>query len=284
VSKAGLALVAALVACTALAKTRGPELKGSWVQGGVVIGQVTPGTQVRFNGEAIRVAADGHFLVAFGRDAEPRAELALRAPSGKEAKYKFRIAKRKYDVQRIEGLPEAKVTPPPEALPRIEQDMALAKAARLRDTERTDFAQPFIWPVVGRISGSWGNQRILNGVPKQPHFGVDIAVPTGTPVRAPAGGIVSLAEPDMYYSGGTIMLDHGLGLSSQFMHLSKLLVKPGDEVKQGQVIAESGMTGRATGPHLHWGMTWFDVRLDAAQLAGPMPEAPAPPASAPQAK
>jgi murein DD-endopeptidase MepM/ murein hydrolase activator NlpD len=265
------AVLLAGCAATAGPIPAGPELKGAWIQGGVVIGQVAPGTSVTFNGAPLLVAKDGHFLVGLAREAESKGKLALRAPDGKESHYDFLVTSRKYDVQRVDGLPDDKVNPPPEALPRIERDMALSKAARLRATERTDFAQPFIWPCVGRISGSWGNQRVLNGVPKQPHFGVDIAVPTGTPVKAPAGGIVSLAEPDMYYSGGTVMLDHGLGLSSQFMHLSKLLVKTGDEVKQGQVIAESGATGRASGPHLHWGMTWFDVRVDAAQLAGPMP-------------
>jgi murein DD-endopeptidase MepM/ murein hydrolase activator NlpD len=265
-----LAALAALAGCAAMANPKGPGLKGAWIQGGVVLGQVAPGTQVSFNGQPVHVAKDGHFLVGLAREQDPKGELVVRTKDG-ESHYAFTVAKREYDIQRVDGLPPDKVNPPPEALPRIERDMALSKAARLRDTERTDFAQPFLWPVVGRLTGSWGNQRILNGVPKQPHFGVDIAVPVGTPVRAPAGGIVSLAERDMYYSGGTLMIDHGLGLSSQFMHLSKVLVRVGDEVKQGQVVAESGMTGRATGPHLHWGMTWFDVRVDAAQLAGPMP-------------
>jgi murein DD-endopeptidase MepM/ murein hydrolase activator NlpD len=271
----GVALLAAasLAGCAAIASPKAPELRGSWVQGGVLVGQVAPGTDIRFNGGPVRVAKDGHFLIGLGRDAESKGELVLRAPHGVESRYEFAVAQRKYDVQRVDGLPEDKVNPPPEALPRIERDMAAAKAARLRETDRADFAETFVWPCIGRISGSWGSQRILNGTPKQPHFGVDIAVPTGTKIVAPAGGVVSLAEKDMYYSGGTLMIDHGLGLSSTFMHLSKLLVKTGQEVRQGQVIAESGATGRASGPHLHWGMTWLDVRVDASQLVGPMPAA-----------
>jgi murein DD-endopeptidase MepM/ murein hydrolase activator NlpD len=131
---------------------------------------------------------------------------------------------------------------------------------------------PFIWPVTGRISGVYGSQRILNGKPKRPHYGVDIAAPTGTPVKAPADGVVSLVHNDMFYSGGTLIVDHGHGLSTTYMHLHKILVKKGQRVKQGDVIAQVGATGRVTGPHLHWGMNWFDTRLDPSLLVPPMPK------------
>jgi murein DD-endopeptidase MepM/ murein hydrolase activator NlpD len=182
------------------------------------------------------------------------------------------VAPRTYDVQRIDGLPPAQVTPPPEALKRIAEDVQQTRAARGRDTARTDFARGFTWPCQGPISGVYGSQRILNGQPKQPHYGVDVAAPVGTKVRAPAGGIVSLAVPDMYYTGGTLMIDHGHGLTSTMMHLSKVLAKVGQEVKQGDVVAEVGATGRVTGPHLDWRISWFDSRVDPQRLVGPMPE------------
>ena len=175
-----------------------------------------------------------------------------------------------WKVQRIEGLPPALVNPPPETEQRIEAEAAELKAAHERDTAIDDFTQKFEWPAHGRVSGVFGSQRILNGIPKQPHYGVDMAVPVGTPVHAPAGGIVALAEPDLYFTGGTIVVDHGHGLSSIVVHLSRLLVKPGERVERGQVIALSGMTGRATGPHVHWGEYWFGAHVDAQRLAGPM--------------
>ena len=146
------------------------------------------------------------------------------------------------------------------------------KLARQTDDPRTDFTQAFIWPVVGRISGIYGSQRILNGKPKNPHSGVDIAVPTGTPVQAPADGVVTLAHKDMFYSGGTLIVDHGHGLSTVFMHLHKILVKEAQRVRQGDIVAQVGATGRVTGPHLHWGMNWFDTRLDPGLMVPPMPQ------------
>lgn len=274
-----LGVAAALaVGCASAPAAQAPpfQLKGEWQQGGVVVGHVAPGTRLWLDGKPLHVAATGDFVLGLDRDAGGRAELAVLPPQEKarQQRYVFTVAKRQWQVQRIDGLPGKVVTPPKSEWPRIARESALARAARERDSERLDFARPFIWPCVGRISGVFGSQRILNGIPKSPHYGVDVAVPVGTPVRAPAGGVISLAQPDFYYSGGTIVLDHGLGLSSTFMHLSKLLVKEGDEVRQGQVIALSGMTGRATGPHLHWSLSWFDVRVDAQPLAGPMPALP----------
>ncbi|MGQ0587330.1 MAG: M23 family metallopeptidase [Gammaproteobacteria bacterium] len=266
-------LCAGLWACAsaAVAPTPGVELKGEWQQGGVIFGRAAPGSTASFNGRPLRVSPEGQFVLGLDRDQPAKALLVVARPGAATFRREFDVARREYDIQRVDGLPEAQVTPPPEAHARIAADLVQVRAARARDSERLDFSRGFIWPIVGRISGVFGSQRILNGEPKQPHYGVDVAVPVGTPVRAPAAGVVSLAVPDMYYTGGTLMIDHGHGLASTLMHLDKLLVKAGDEVTQGQVIAESGMTGRATGPHLDWRVSWFDSRVDAQLLAGPMP-------------
>ena len=252
-------------------------LHGDWTQGHVVLGHAPPGSRAWFNGRSLSVSAAGDFVFGLDRDAKGEATLKLLLPGEKTPVLVRRdVATREYQVQRIDGLPEAKVNPPKSALAQITRDAATLKAARQRDSALDGFVQPIEWPLHGRISGSWGNQRILNGVPKSPHSGTDIAVPTGTPVAAPADGVVSVAAPDMYYTGGTLMIDHGHGLQSMLIHLSKLEVKKGDVVKQGQIVAESGMTGRATGPHLHWAMFWFDARIDPQTLVPPMPALPEP--------
>jgi murein DD-endopeptidase MepM/ murein hydrolase activator NlpD len=238
----------------------------------MAIGKVDPSAGVRFQGKTVQVSPDGLFVVGFSRDAEPTMEIEIQQPSGEVEKHPIHIKKRTYNIQRIDGLPPRKVSPSKEDLERIYKDIALVKKARKIDDPRLDFTQPFIWPVIGRISGVYGSQRILNGKPKRPHFGVDIAAPTGTPVKAPADGVVTMVHDDMFYSGGTLIVDHGHGVSTVYMHLHKILVKKGQSVKQGDVIAQVGATGRVTGPHLHWGMNWFDTRLDPALLVPPMPE------------
>ena len=252
---------------------RALTLEGKLVQGGMAIGRVDPGTSVHFHGKAVRVSADGLFVIGFSRDADAKSVIELHRPSGTVEEHTVTIEKRDYNIQRIDGLPPRKVSPSPEDQKRIRNDRVMVKKARQMDDARTDFVQPFIWPVIGRISGVYGSQRILNGKPKWPHYGVDIAAPTGTPVKAPASGVVSLAHKDMFYSGGTLIVDHGHGLSTVYMHLHKLLVDAGQRVEQGDVIAQVGATGRVTGPHLHWGMNWFDTRLDPSLLVPPMPEA-----------
>ena len=241
-------------------------LRGDWQQGALLIGKTTPGAKVRFDGRALLLDSQGRFVFGIDRDAPDQATLDIQLPGQAPVVEHHKIAKRNWSVQRIEGLPPSKVNPPPEVDARIVAESKKIKAALARDSQLDDFAQPFHWPATGRISGVFGSQRILNGVPKQPHYGLDVAVPTGTPVRAPLGGVVSLAERDLYFTGGTLIIDHGHGVSSIMVHLSKLLVQVGDPVRQGEVVAESGMTGRATGPHLHWGVYWFDSHLDPQRL------------------
>jgi murein DD-endopeptidase MepM/ murein hydrolase activator NlpD len=197
-------------------------------------------------------------------------------PNGETLKRDLAIRQREYEIQRIDGLPQEQVTPPQEVLDRIYAESALLEDTRSIDDPRTDFKNGFIWPVIGPITGVYGSQRVLNGEPRSPHYGIDIAAPTGTKVAAPADGVVTLAHPDMYFSGGTLVLDHGHGLSSSFVHLSRILVEKGERVHQGDVIAEVGATGRVTGPHLHWGMNLFDARIDPGLLMGPMPRAARP--------
>jgi murein DD-endopeptidase MepM/ murein hydrolase activator NlpD len=238
------------------------QLRGEPVQGGIVIGRVEPGTRVSLDGRALPVAADGSFLAGFGRDADPEATLELRRRDGAQATRRLAVRQREYAVQRIDGLPERQVTPPPEVLERIRVEAARVADARARADDRTDFLSGFEWPAEARGSGVYGSQRILNGEPRQPHYGVDLALPRGAPVAAPADGVVTLAESDLYFSGGTLIMDHGLGLSSTFLHLHRILVAPGDRVLRGQVVAEAGATGRATGPHLDWRMNLGEARID----------------------
>lgn len=249
------------------------SLEGPMVQGGLVKGRAAPGTRVVFAGEPVRVSPDGDFLIGFHRDEPSRLTLELTYPDGRVQKKNLQIKKRDYDIQRIDGLPARKVTPIKRDMKRIRAETRLIKQARKRDDGRSDYQTGFTWPTVGRISGVYGSQRILNGKPRRPHFGIDIAAPKGTPVLAPADGVITLAHPDTYFNGGIIALDHGHGLSSWFSHLSRLSVKEGDKVKRGTKIGEVGSTGRSTGPHLDWRINLFERRLDPSLLVGPMPPA-----------
>lgn len=247
-------------------------LKGAFVQGGLVFGQTTPGARATLDGRPLRLTDDGRFVFGFGRDAPKTATLAVTAPDGSIETRALTIARREYDIQRIDGIAETYVTPPEAVLARIRADAEAAAAARALDRPETDFDTGFIWPVEGRISGVYGSQRILNGKPRQPHYGVDIAGPIGTPVKAPADGVVTLAHPDMYFSGATLIIDHGHGLSSTFLHLERIEVEVGQRVRQGEVVARLGASGRVTGPHLDWRMNWREERIDPALLVPPMPE------------
>ena len=240
-------------------------------QGGLVLGTVTPGTQLELNGKAIRITPTGQFAIGFDRDAKPTATLVEITPKGQRTAHTLQIAQRQYAIQNVTGVPQQTVEPPPEQLQRILEEKQLVDAARAINSDRLDFLIPMQWPLLGPISGVYGSQRIYNGKPGRPHFGVDVAAPIGTPVRAPAAATITLAQPDMFFSGGTLIMDHGYGVSSTFMHLSRLLVKTGDKVAAGDAVGEVGATGRASGPHLDWRINWFEVRIDPQLVVAPMP-------------
>ncbi|MGH6946845.1 MAG: M23 family metallopeptidase [Kiloniellales bacterium] len=248
------------------------SLSGARTQGGLLLGETLPGAEVFLDQKPVAVSPEGRFLVGFGREAAPMATLRVLLPDGREFLEPLEIARRDYQIQRIDGLPQSMVTPPEEVLKRIADDNAKVAAARAVALTETLYASGFVWPALGPVSGVYGSQRILNGEPRQPHYGVDVAAPRGTPVVAPADGLVTLAERDLYYTGGTIILDHGYRLSSTLMHLDSVTVAVGQRVEQGEQVGTLGATGRATGPHLDWRMNWFEERIDPALLAGPMPE------------
>lgn len=242
------------------------ELQGEPVQGGLIFGLTTPGAVVELDGTPVLVSQDGRFVLGFDRDEQGEQELVVTEPDRPPKRTTLLIHDRDWKIERVDGLPQRTVTPDPEASERIRQEAQMVATARLRREQRADYAAGFSWPAQGRISGVYGSQRVLNGTPARPHYGVDIAAPTGTPVYAPAAGTVTLTHPDMFYSGGTIILDHGQGLSSTFLHLSAVLVESGKRVNQGDLIGKVGMTGRASGPHLDWRMNWLDRRVDPQNL------------------
>lgn len=254
--------LALLAAALAPLKVFGLEIDGVWQQGALIRGHVEPGTTVVFGDHTVRVTATGDFILGLGRDAAPEATLTITSAEGAVQEHHFEVLQREYQIQRIEGIKKEHVTPPESLTQRIRAEAAQVWKARQIQSDYLDFMQSFEWPLTGPITGVYGSQRFYNGVPRSPHYGVDIAAPKGTPVKAPAAGVVTLAHDDMFYSGGTLILDHGYGLSSTFIHLHKILVKPGQRVKQGEVIAEVGASGRATGPHLDWRLNWFHERLD----------------------
>jgi murein DD-endopeptidase MepM/ murein hydrolase activator NlpD len=251
----------------AVAGMRTTLLPGSVEQGALVIGTTHPAATVEYAGRNVRVSPEGTFAIGIARDATSPAIVVVTQPAKPRTEHRIQVRPRDWPVERITGVPPKTVQPPPEIAARIEREQAQVAAARTRDDARTDFAQPFRWPVEGRISGRFGNRRAYvlpdgTDVPQAPHSGMDIAAPAGTPVVAPAAGLVTFARDDLYLTGGTVLLDHGQGVSSNFLHLSRIDVRVGDRVEQGQVIGAVGATGRASGPHLHWGMNWFDVRVD----------------------
>jgi len=265
----GALLALALLAVAGLAPLHAPAQSDGRVvfptsvpQGSMVLGKVPPGSRVEYAGRSLRSTGYGTVVFGIGRDEVGPVQVTVIGPDGRRTEASIAVSTRDWPVQRVDGVPPKTVDPPPEIAERIRREQAQVTAARARDDDRADFAQRFIWPVQGRISGRFGNQRVYNGKPGSPHSGMDIAAPNGTPVKAPAAGVVTFAGPDLYLTGGTLLLDHGFGISSNFLHLSRIDVKVGDRVEQGQVIGAVGATGRATGPHLHWGMNWFDVRVD----------------------
>lgn len=241
------------------------DLAGPLEEGGLILGRTVPGATVRLDETPLRVFADGRFVFGLHRDAPETVTLSAELPDGGVVERRLRVPDRAYEVQRIDGLPPASVTPPAEVLARIRAEAAAVREARARDSALRGFEGPWIWPVDGTVTGVFGSQRILNGEPRRPHYGIDIAAPAGTPVVAPADGAVSFVG-DLYFSGLTVMIDHGAGVASTFLHLERIDVAQGQTVHRGERIGAVGSTGRSTGPHLDWRVNWFQDRLDAALL------------------
>ena len=247
------------------------ELRGDFTQGSLIRGKVEPGTAVFLNDTAVAVTPAGDFAIGFGRDAQLSHDLVTKQSNGVELHHNIELTPRTYNIQRINGIAPEIMQPSAENIARAQKDAVMVAEARAVASSRTDFLTDFIWPLTGRITGVYGSQRVYNDQPRRPHFGIDIAAPTGSNVKAPADGVVSLWVPDMFFSGGTMVIDHGYGVSSSFLHLSAALVEVGDEVSQGQAVAKVGSTGRSTGPHLDWRINWFAERLDPATVVGDMP-------------
>ena len=243
-------------------KLHAVSFKGEFLQGGLLIGQVQEGQTVSYQGKSIKLTTNNQFLLGLGRNAPAITSITINSQDQDPETITLEIAPRQYNIQKIEGVPAKTVTPPASDLSRIKQDASMVRKARKLVSNKQDFLKGFVKPANGPISGVYGSQRFYNGVPKSPHYGIDYAAPTGTPVIAPADGVVTFAHNDLFYSGGTLIIDHGHGLSSTFLHLSEILVKPDQRVILGMKIAKIGATGRATGPHLDWRMNWLDQRID----------------------
>jgi murein DD-endopeptidase MepM/ murein hydrolase activator NlpD len=276
--KVRLALVLVGAACLSFAATaqdraRDPfMLNGTVTQGAALLGVAPRGTRtIDLDGVAVPVAADGRFLIAFDRDAKPAATLTARLADGRSVVYPIVVAPRAWDIERVDT-PLIPTKNSENFLARRKPELEAIAAARALKTDADGWRQSFAWPQKGRMSGMFGNQRVYQGKPGDYHGGVDVALPAGTPVFAPANGVVILAADHPFtLEGNLLMLDHGMGLNSAFLHLSRIDVKLGDHVTKGQQIGAVGATGRATGPHMHWGMKWNAARIDPILLSGPMP-------------
>ena len=238
------------------------EISLDVLQGGIVVGKVVPGYSLTYSDRELHIASSGTFVFGIGRDASDYAELKVFERNEAMSSKKIEIIERDYNVQYVEGVPQRTVTPTETDLAKIRSDAVLVRAARKHELLEPLFLEGFVRPIQGQITGIYGSQRIYNGTPGRPHYGIDYAAPSGSKIFAPAPGIIRLSESDLFYSGGTIILDHGYGISSSFLHLSQVLVEVGDKVNFGDVIGLVGSTGRSTGPHLDWRMNWFDVRID----------------------
>ena len=245
-------------------------LSGNVVEGGLIIARTDPANQIMLDDDAIEIGANGVFVIGFHRDSDAPVTLRIIAPDGDVKTSLLAPRQRDYNIQRIDGLKSTMVTPPAAVLARIKTDGEAVRTARQRQAPLGDFWRGFDWPAFGRISGIYGSQRILNGQPRQPHYGIDIAAPTGTPVYAPASGLVTLVK-DLYFSGWTVVLAHGLGVNSSFLHFDQVDVETGMMVERGGLIGKIGATGRATGPHLDWRIDWQGRRIDPGLLVGAMP-------------
>ena len=237
------------------------EFKGKFLQGHYVIGITDPAAEIIIDKKKVKVAKDGFFV--FGIDRDRKFDLVItKIQNGKKERIIKKVLKRKYNIQRIDGLEESKVTPPESVYKRIKEENNKIGKARATNSDLPFFKKQFIMPVEGIISGVYGSQRILNGKPKWPHYGIDIAAKQGTIIKSSGTGVVTMAEPDLYYTGGTIIMDHGHGISTIYSHLATINVSVGDEILQGDIIGTVGSTGRSTGPHLDFRINWFQTRLD----------------------
>ena len=269
------AVLVLLMAVVAPAKAQDIDgakiLSGNAVEGGLIIARTDPTNQIMLDDNAVEIGENGVFVIGFHRDSDAPATLRIIAPDGSVKTSLLSPRQRNYKIQRIDGLKSSMVTPPATVLARIKSDGDAVRTARQREAPLGDFWRGFDWPALGRISGIYGSQRILNGQPRQPHYGIDIAAPTGTPVYAPASGLVTLVK-DLYFSGWTVVIAHGLGVNSSFLHLDRVDVETGMMVERGGLIGTIGATGRATGPHLDWRIDWQGRRIDPGLLVGAMPD------------
>jgi len=242
------------------------EFKGKFIQGHFIIGKTEPKTKIWVDKQEVRVTDDGFF--AFGISRDRKYDIVITSKkNGKKQKITKKVKKRKYRIQRIDGLPEKKVTPPKEVYERIKRENNLIGDARSVDSNLTFFKNKFINPLDNAIvTGVYGSQRILNGKPKWPHYGIDFAAKEGTKIKAMLDGTATMVETDLFYTGGTLIFDHGHGISTLYMHMQKIFVKKGQKVKQGDIIGTVGSTGRSTGAHLDVRLNWFGTRLDPASV------------------
>tara|TARA_B100000900_G_scaffold231030_1_gene196186 strand:+ start:28 stop:831 length:804 start_codon:yes stop_codon:yes gene_type:complete len=237
------------------------EFKGKFLQGHFIIGLTDPSAQIIIDKKKVKVSKDGYFV--FGIDRDRKFDLTItKIKNGKKEKIIKKVLKRKYNIQRIDGLEESKVTPPESVYKRIKEENNKIGKARAINSDLPFFKNQFIMPVEGIISGVYGSQRILNGKPRWPHYGIDIAAKKGTLIKSSGSGTVTMAEDDLYYTGGTIIMDHGHGISTIYSHLETVMVSVGDKINKGDIIGTVGSTGRSTGPHLDFRVNWFQVRLD----------------------
>ena len=241
------------------------EFKGKFLQGHFIVGVTNPSARIIVDKKEVKVSKDGFFV--FGIDRDRKFDLTItKIQNGKKEKIVKKVLKRKYNIQRIDGLEESRVTPPESVYKRIKEENNKIGKARAINSDLPFFKNQFIMPVKGIISGVYGSQRILNGKPKWPHYGIDIAAKKGTIIKSSGSGTVTMAEDDLYYTGGTIIMDHGHGISTIYSHLESIMVSVGDKINQGDIIGTVGSTGRSTGPHLDFRLNWFQTRLDPMSL------------------